>query len=493
MELFGFPLNPAYWDLAQTYAAFSVAGQAVGVLSVPSVLLRRAKRPMAQLAWILCLVTLPGLGVLLWWFMGRTHLDRKRRRRAEARQRVAEGLSKLSRRGELPDPDPDDEEPLGDRILFVDDNEIFPTTANNRAKILVTGVEAFPEFEKAIRAAKDHIHVQFYIWKKDDTGRRLRDALVDKAREGVEVRFLYDAFGAAGLRTGSFLKPLKEAGAQIQPFLPFRIERSMRVNFRNHRKILVCDGEVGFTGGLNVGDEYNEWYDMACRIEGPAVNQLQEVFAEDWYFATQENLAESKYFRGTQATSDLDDGEFRHVIARVMASGPDSWKKVSHVMFFLAITNAEERIWITNPYFVPDTAIMVALTTAAMRGVDVRLLLPGKSDVAVARRAGRGYYEELLQAGVKIYEYQPEILHAKTLVFDDNWSIVGSANMDNRSFNLQFEVNLVFGGEGINGRLADEFLERLEDADEITAEEWEERSTWQRLVESGARLFSPVL
>lgn len=487
MELFGFSLDPTDWDKAQLYAFISLVGQLLGILNIPSVLLRRAKRPMAQLAWILCLVTLPFLGVILWWLMGRTHLERKRRRRKRARRQVAASLQQLSDEPSAP------EDALKREVLHVPDNEVFPTTSDNRVRLLVGGREAFAEFEAAISAARRHVHVMFYIWKKDHVGQRLRDLLVKKASEGVEVRFLYDAFGASGVTAGGFLKPLQEAGGQVAPFLPFRLERSLRVNFRNHRKILICDGEVGFTGGLNVGDEYERWYDVAVRLEGPVVNQLHEVFAEDWYFAAKEDIGAHRYFRAAAPTSPPDPGDCEGVMARVMASGPDSYRSISHAMFFVAITTAQERIWITNPYFVPDQAIMVALRTASMRGVDVRLLLPAKSDVWITKHAGRGYYEELLQAGVRIFEYQPSVLHAKTLVFDRRWTIIGSANMDNRSFHLQFEVNLVCGGVSFNERLAEEFLRRLEDSVEIDHESWASRSTLQRLGEAGARLFSPVL
>lgn len=496
MDIFGAPLEQfGEWGIVTQFVIFQVIGQVLGLLHIPSVLLRRSQQPMAQLTWILCLLTVPYLGVVLWWAIGRTHLKRKRRRRARARQEVSRGLAKLDRPltpPELPDSQDGDALALLKRqAMLVSDNDVFPTTGGNNVRILFGGREAYPAFEEAIRAARHHVHVQFYIWQRDAVGERLRDLLVQKAREGVEVRLLYDAIGASAVSYGGFMDPLREAGGQVAPFLPFRLERSLRVNFRNHRKIVIVDGEVGFTGGLNVGEEYFDWYDIAFRVQGHVVNQLQEVFAEDWFFATEESISELAYFDGV--TSSPVDGDCGDVVARVVASGPDSVHAVIHAMFFIAITSARERIWITTPYFIPDGAIMTALRTAAMRGVDVRLLLPGKSDVPVAQTAGRGYFDELLEAGVRIYEYEPSVLHAKILTFDDRWAIVGSANMDNRSFRLQFEVNLALESEEINDRLCADFRERLLDAEEIDPVQWRERGRWSRLKEALARLLSPVL
>jgi len=496
MDLFGFPLDPSQWNPAQTYGFLQLIGQIIGILNIPSVLLRRSRRPVAQLTWILCLLTLPIVGVILWWFMGRTHLERKRRRRARALQTINQSLAQMSRELVLearPAPQSDALTPYR-QALLVDDNELFPTTTDNHVHLLVGGKQAYPAFEEAIRGARHHVHVQFYIWRADKIGRRLRDLLIEKAREGVEVRLVYDAFGASALWWGGFMQPLAAAGGKVAPFLPFRLERSLRVNFRNHRKIIIVDGEVGFAGGLNVGDEYNDWYDVSLRVEGPVVNQLQEVFAEDWYFATRENLGSQTYFAARPRPDEsAPDGVCTDVLARVVASGPDSYRGTTHTMFFTAITSARERIWITTPYFIPDQAIMMALRTAAMRGVDVRLMLPGKTDVAVAREAGRGYFEELLETGVKIFEYQPQVLHAKTLVFDRKWAVVGSANVDNRSFHLQFEVNLAFESLQFNAVLAEQFERRLKDSAQIDPAVWAARGKLQRIGEAAARLLSPVL
>lgn len=471
------------WTWTEAAAAIQLTGQFAGLLHIPSVLLRRTDRPSAQLAWILCLLTLPWLGVTLWWLLGRRHLHRQRRRRDEAHQHVVQSIEGLTLEPPKTLLSPEQRTAL----LPSSKSEMFPTTAGNSVKLLVGGDEAYPEFERAINEAKHSVHLMFYIWNRDEVGTRLRDLLAKKAAEGVEVRLLYDAFGASQVSFFGFMDPIRNAGGKVAPFMPFQFERQMRVNFRNHRKVIVCDGLVGFTGGLNVGDEYCEWYDVAMRVQGPVVNQLQEVFAEDWYFATKENIVAPEYFRGTSS-----DG-CGSVAARVLASGPDSWLSVTHIMFFVAITSARERIWITTPYFTPDKAIMMALTVAALRGVDVRLMLPGKSDVQIAQAAGRGYFSELLHSGVKIYEYEPEVLHAKTFVIDDTHCVIGSSNMDTRSFHLQFEVNVAIHDLAFVTQMANLFEEKLTKSTPIDVVRWERRSWFERLTQAAARLFAPVL
>lgn len=490
-------------------------GMLVALFHIPSVLLRRETRPMAALAWVLCLISLPVVGVVLWWMMGRTRLERRKRRWARSKKAMTDSLADVRQSIVLP------EDASGTRIndggstiaasvasdeaLYLRQDEgVFPPTEGNRVEIFSCGADAFDAFERAIRQATDHIHFQFYIWQRDNIGRRFRDLLTEKAKEGVEVRVLYDAVGGAPVKRG-FMDPLIEAGAKVESFLPVVIfERQLRVNFRNHRKIVVIDGKIGFTGGVNIGEEYCDWLDLAFRLDGPVVLQLQEVFAEDWYFATGEDLASTRYFVGTEAAkqaslarSDATEGTTKvadSVTARIIASGPDNPESAIQNVFFLAITRASKRIYITTPYFVPDGAMLMAIKTAAMRGVDVRLLTPGTSDIPIAQAAGRSYYAELLAAGVRIYEYHEDrVLHAKSVVVDDGWSIIGSANMDIRSFLLNFEANAVLGDRELNRQMAELFETHLERSTEMRLEDFEKRELKHRLVESTARLFSPLL
>jgi cardiolipin synthase len=306
----------------------------------------------------------------------------------------------------------------------------------------------------------------------------------------VEVRALYDAIGGAGVH-GKFMKKLVEAGGQAAPFLPVNLfERRLRVNFRNHRKIIVIDGEVAFTGGINIADEYRDWHDTACRFEGPVVYQFQEVFAEDWFFATREEIVDERYF---PEPDTLKQGGDAH--ARLMSSGPDMKAHAIHKAFFLAMTRASSRLWLITPYFIPDEAILMALETAAMRGIDVRIIIPARdaSDVGVTYWAGRAFYERLLEAGVQIHEFSGRILHAKHLLIDEEWSFVGSSNMDIRSFRLNFETNCIVSQRDLNQVLATFFTDTLEHCARVELDDFYTRPRHERLFEATMRLFSPLL
>jgi cardiolipin synthase len=274
------------------------------------------------------------------------------------------------------------------------------------------------------------------------------------------------------------------------PVLPLRPH--WRPTLRNHRKILVVDGHVGFTGGLNIGDEYRgrkkkfaPWRDTHVRLEGTAPLRLQEIFLEDWLFATDEDIADAAYFPETpEAANDL---------VQVLESGPDQDHGTIHAVFFTAISQARRSVYITTPYFVPDLAVLMALKTAAWRGVDVRVLVPGKSDLPLVRLAGRSYYRELLEAGVKIYEHRPGMLHAKTMVVDGAWSTIGSSNMDIRSFRLNFEANVLVFGEAAGKRMEEIFLDDIARAKLVSLEAVRHRPARARFLEAVARVLSPAL
>ena len=467
--------NPNPWVL------FSLASQILALLHIPSILLRR-RNPIGQLAWIMSLFIFPFFGVMGWWIFGRTRIDKKKAIHVKKR-------SAFSRHS-----DPSSDENVQAQYQFA-------TTQGNDVQTLLSGQEAYKAILSAIANARHHIHLEFYIWKDDTVGNTFLHALVDAKKRGVEVRIIVDAVGSSEV-TGSFFKPLKAVGAQVGIFLPFRLfRRSLRLNFRNHRKIVIIDGCLGFTGGLNIGDEYNQWYDTFFQIVGPMVSQLQEVFCEDWYFVSSTELKESAYLTPAECSVDLlTDSKSSYTLppasdlrGRIIASGPDRDIEMIHSVFFIAITQATERIYITTPYFIPDQAILAALRTAVMRGVDVRLLLPGKSDVRIAQWASRAYFEELICAGVQIFEYQKEILHAKMMVIDDRFTIIGSANMDIRSFRLQFEINMAMDSVEQNGTLGELFLEKLSHSIEIDGPLLETHSTLRKLGEAAARLFSPLL
>nr|WP_329611125.1 cardiolipin synthase [Sandaracinus amylolyticus] len=325
------------------------------------------------------------------------------------------------------------------------------------------------------------------------SGARFRDALVAKAKQGVEVRLLLDWIGAYST-TSRFLAPLVEAGGKIAWFNPVSLTRlrPRYTNFRTHRKIVVCDGVVGFTGGMNISDEQTSefhgdraWRDTHMRIEGSAVRALQRVFIEDWSYACGETPNGPEYLKRATARGEE--------LVQIVASGPDADVYAIHKLMFAAIASAHERVLITTPYFVPDEPIVSALVTAAMRGIDVKVIVPAAGDSMLVDLAARSYFPELLAAGVRIYEYLPRFVHAKTIVIDRDLAIAGSANMDNRSFRLNFEVcAAVYGGQFAQ-RLAAVFEDDLAECREVKARQLDREPLVQRLGEATARLFSPML
>jgi cardiolipin synthase len=293
---------------------------------------------------------------------------------------------------------------------------------------------------------------------------------------------LLDAVGCAWT-WNSFFNPLRKAGGEVRTFLPLSPLRARTLNLRNHRKILVADGSVGFTGGINIGDEFGGWRDTHLRIEGPAAADLETVFSDDWAYTTGQAPKE--------APAKVNVGSDSFV--QILPSGPDDRAEAIYQVYFAAIATAASTIDLTTPYFIPDRAIAVALVSAALRGVQVRILMPGSNNQQLTDLASRSYFDELLEAGVQIFLYDPGMIHAKTLVIDRAWASVGTANMDVRSFRLNFEVNaLLYGGPEVL-QLADIFEQDLARSQRLDPIAFGQRSFWERAVEGGARLLSPIL
>ncbi len=480
----------AMWHwLGSRWLFVSAVGWALAIATVPSVLVNRRGQPQSAISWLLALAWLPFFVVPLWWLIGRDHLERRRRKRRRASAFIQPRLESVKSRLEPPR---SQAQLLPLKHLPEDlAQSVFPATSHNAVALLPGGEEAFAEMERAIEGAEHHVHALFYIWKNDRTGRRFRDLLIAKAKKGVEVRVLCDAWGSPALAT-RFSRPLRRAGARVARFLPPQLFSLPRMNFRNHRKILAVDGKVGVISGFNIAEEYRtRWRDMGLIIRGPAVDQLQEVFADDWYYATNEDLADPSYFGcWDECAEDNPDG----AACAVVASGPDDRYSLIHDALFIAINQTIERLYITTPYFIPSRAIGAALRAAAFRGVDVRIMVPGQaSDVPVVRFASRSYYPELLDVGARIFEYQPAMLHAKTLVLDRKLALIGSANLDSRSFRLNFEASCFVGGEEINRRLADTFERDLERCSEVRLDDLERRPWPAKLAEATAHLLSPLL
>lgn len=475
-----------------TWAALLIAAELFTLLTVPSVLLSRRGQPAAALSWTLALVALPLLGVLAWWLLGRSHLERKSLLRKRARWQVRKGFSYLRPETVTLPTEVGDVFNAIRRLPEGEAGGLHAPVAGNRVTILRDGSETYAALERAIAAAEHHLHLLFYTFEPDATGRRFRDLLAERARSGVRVRLLLDAMGSFRTRS-SFLRPLEDAGGEVAFFAPVKfLRRSLSFNFRNHRKILVADGHTAYAGGLNIGDTYlRDWRDAGLLLEGPVASQLQEVFLDDWFFATGRNLADRDHLRWCEAPGP-EPGE-RGAVCAVVAGGPDSQHNLTHDTFFLALTRARERVWITTPYFIPDPAIQAALRTAVYSGVDVRLLVPRRSDLPWTRFAGRSYFPDLLSSGARIWEYLPTILHGKTWVFDRDFCAAGSANLDTRSFKLNFEVTCFIRDAAANALLAQLFEEDLTQSAEVTPESLAKTSGSQRLLESALNLFSPLL
>jgi cardiolipin synthase len=463
----------------------------LALASIPSILLQRRGRPLSALSWVMAMVTLPAIGLGLWWLIGRNHLRRKKRKRRKARETLAPRIESLSERLHRPGRDQNPLVPLT-RLPRDVRNTTFPPTSGNRVELLVDGQAVYAAMKEAIARAEHHVHFLFYIWDDDRTGREFRDLLCERARSGVQVRALYDAVGS--LQGRKLAAPLRRCGGQVASCLPPRLfTLKPNLNFRNHRKILVVDGRVGFIGGLNIGDGYiGDWHDVAVCVQGPALDQLQEIFVDDWFHASGQNLASEEYF-GKWDAPGTAAGEVGDAGCAVVATGPDNPHNLIHDLLFATMNQARERLFITTPYFIPSPSILTAIRTAVYRGVDVRLLLPAQSDVPVVQMASRSYYLDILKAGGAIYEYQPAFLHAKTIVFDDELSLVGSANIDTRSFRFNFEANMFVRDRALNSSLSELFERNQSQSVAVRIAQLEARPWSSRVGEAAVQLLSPLL
>lgn len=448
------------------------------VIAIGLWIILQKREPAATISWLVSLAALPYLGFLIYYFLGPQRITRQRVRRG----RVREALP-MAHKGSDPTPETVELAKLGRATT-----QLPPTTATC-AELIVDGEAKYTQLLAAIAAARDHVHLEYYIFDPDITGTALRDALVERATAGVKVRLLVDAVGSGKLDS-KFLKPLCDAGGEFCWFHPVRwaFWRRPWLNLRTHRKIVVIDGTVAFTGGANITDDQDErlradaYRDLHLRIEGDAVQELQLVFIEDWAYATGDPPLK------------LDPPPRRPgpIATQVVTSGPDApWEPI-HRLSVSAIHAASKRVWLVTPYFVPGEAARMALTSSALGGLDVRLLVPRMSDSRIVTLAARSYYDELLEAGVKVYEYGPRLLHSKALLCDDDLALIGSANFDHRSFRLNFEVQVLFRDVVMADTLAAHI--EAECAACTRVQHDRNRPLWTvRLPEALARLVSPVL
>ncbi|HJZ39271.1 MAG TPA: cardiolipin synthase [Bacteroidales bacterium] len=386
---------------------------------------------------------------------------------------------------------------IGESLVSLLMNEsLSPLTIGNSVKLLINGEEKFPEVLEALEHAKHHIHLEYYIYEDDEIGNHIKDVLIRKAREGVEVRFIYDDFGSRTIRK-KLVRELRNAGVEAYPFNRVRLLYfANRLNYRNHRKIIIVDGKYGFTGGINICDRYNNdhqdsgkvyWRDTHLRIDGPGILFLQHIFLCDWNFCSDQKIQpEPVYFSAQpQHGSNLS--------VQIAASGPDSPASTIMLSFLKAINLAKHEILLTTPYFIPGNSILDALKVAALGGVKVKILVPGISDSRLVNAASWTNYGYLLKSGVEIYLYQKGFMHAKTMVIDGAISVVGTANMDLRSFDLNFEVNAIVYAVEFAELLSRSFYNDLRDAERIRYNLWKSRPVRIKMGERIARLLSPLL
>jgi len=444
------------------------------------VLQKRA--PAATLSWLLGLAALPYVGFLVYLVFGPQRIKRHRMRRARAR--VALPASAGPEAGG----EPAELAALGQAATGL------PITTATDVRLLVDGAATYDAILEAVRQARHHVHLEYYIYAADRSGTALRDALVERARAGIAVRLLLDAVGSAACPQ-RFFAPLLDAGGELAWFHPMRFGRIWKrtwLNLRSHRKIVVVDGRVAFTGGINITDEENErlrpdaYRDLHLRIEGDAVRSLQLLFVEDWAYASGKRDFIASV---AQAMPAPQPGP---IAAQVLSSGPDSPWEAIHRLHVGAIHAATRRVWLVTPYFVPGEAAMMALTSAALGGVDVRVLVPRRSDSRLVTWAARSYFDDLMAAGARVYEYGPRLLHTKALLVDDELAIIGSANFDSRSFRLNFEVSVLFRDAAIAAQLARLIEGEFPSAPRVRAERAQPLWT-ARLPEALARLLSPLL
>jgi len=458
---------------------------AVGVLHMVHALMH-VRTSQGAIAWVLSLLMVPFVAIPLYWLLGRRRFSREvggRRAKDSRLAALAVGMMERLRRYEVNIPD-DDAFERAARILGG-----LPFTRGNRLELLIDGEETFDNIFETIRSAKKHLCVNFFIVKSDTLGIRFQQALIERARAGVRVFFLFDEFGSYKLPE-RYLRELKAAGVECHPFGVNRFWWSrLQLNFRNHRKIVVADGEVALIGGLNVGDEYlgcdarfGGWRDTHLVMRGPVVQAVQLVFLEDWFWASN-SMPELDW------ETRLEEAD---QIAAVIPTGPadlaDSWQLVVAE----AANTSRQRLWIASPYFVPDEGVLTALQAAAIRGVDVRILIPERADHLLVWLSAFSYFEESMPYGVKIFRYQRGFLHQKVMLIDHRLAAVGSANLDNRSFRLNFEIT----GFSPDPVFVDEVARMLEadfDASvEARVEDFSARSFLFRAACRVARLLAPV-
>ncbi len=444
------------------------------------------RNPLKTMSWILVLTFLPIIGLLLYFFFGRSqrheHIISKKGYNLLLKKPTAEYLTQEKSESSTH---------FSQLItLFRTTNQALPFDGN-RVEIYTTGASMLESLLRELKRATHHIHLEFYIFENDSIGEAMRNVLIEKAKMGVEVRLLYDDVGCWHV-PHSFFEPLREAGAEVRSFLKVRFPLfTSKVNYRNHRKIVVIDGRIGFVGGMNLADRYVHglpwgiWRDTHLLLEGRAVHGLQTTFLLDWYFVDRTLLTSLPYFPKIESCGNS--------LAQVVTSEPiGPWKEIMQGLV-RAIASAQKYFYIQTPYFLPTESIALAMQTAALSGVDVRLMLPARSDSRLIHLGSCSYVTDMLRAGVKVYFYQKGFLHSKLMVSDDKFSTVGSTNVDFRSFEHNFEVNAFLYDSETALQMRKIFLQDQRNCTQLFLKKWRKRPWYQKSLESVVRLLAPLL
>lgn len=474
----------------------------LAIYAATSLILKK-QDPVKTLSWVTVLILLPYIGLLLYFFFGLNNRKKKMySRKGFGDLKAKKEISKVQRETILKDPMilGDTLGPYKKIILQNIKNSGTILEKNSSIDFYFTGRDALDAMYKSIKEAKKHIHLQSYIIENDKTGKRFAELLKQKAKEGIEVRIIYDGLGSYKLDK-DFIKDLKDSGIEMLCFSPVRIlALTSKLNYRNHRKILVIDGKEGFLGGVNIADRYyygnstGDWHDTHLKVTGETVKSLQLCFLLDRYFIKNRKIRRmKKYFPDIEIPKEADTPSAKNIYSQTIISGPDSsWASIMQC-YFSAITSACNHIYIVTPYFTPNESILNAIKIAALGNIDVRIMLSEKSDSKLIHYGTMSFISELLDAGVKIYLFKKGFNHSKVVSIDGKMSIVGSANMDVRSFEHNFEVMQVIYDNNCAKTIEDNFLHEITNCRAINSAVWKRRSKKNKLYESIARLWSPLL
>lgn len=459
----------------------------VTILGLVLVIIAENRNPLKTIPWVIVLLLTPGIGLIFYFFFGQDN----RKQRIISR-RTYKRIMRRPHDGNLPQDACSVPAPYQPLVTLLANSNQSSLLYGSDMSIYTNGSDKFRDLISEIEKATHHIHLQYYIFCDDKIGNVIKELLIAKAKEGVEVRVLYDDVGCWKVKE-KFFKEMQEAGIEVYAFLKVAFPvLTSKVNYRNHRKIVVIDGKVGFMGGMNIADRYEKgtdwgtWRDTHFKITGKGVHGLQAAFLIDWYVVSKQLLNAKIYYPPVPVYSDDN-------IMQIATSGPvGQWRILLQAYIFM-IANAKKYIFIQTPYFLPTEGLNQALQTSALGGIDVRLMLPKRSDTRTANMATHSFIDEMVKAGVKVYFYKPGFLHSKLLVTDDAVTCIGSANMDFRSFEHNFEINAFVYQPAFAKQMRKVFMYDMHHCERLVPTRWLRRPLKQRLAESFMRLFSPLL